>query len=97
MSNNQTGFPGPPGGVNSSPGGTPGMSAGSTGRPGSTGPGTPQMGASPASAAPGTPQLTSPTKDTNTAMLCRMGQESTQELIAKAIDLFAAMKSVQVK
>ena len=96
MAGNQSGFPGPPSGVSSSPGGTPGMSSP---RPGfTTGPGTPQMIHTPPSLPPpAPPQMASPTKDLNTANLCRLGQEATQDMVGRTSDLFQILKTLQVK
>ncbi|KAH7968719.1 hypothetical protein HPB52_010804 [Rhipicephalus sanguineus] len=36
-------------------------------------------------------------KDFNTAIMCRMGQEIVQEIVAKAIELFQTLKALQVR
>ena len=38
----------------------------------------------------------SATKEVNAASLCRMGQETVQDLVAETQDMFSNLKSVQV-
>lgn len=41
-------------------------------------------------------QMASPTKDVNTAALCRVGQEFVQEIVQKTAEVFGILKTIQV-
>lgn len=53
------------------------------------------VGAVPQAPDSGEPAAQLPPKDLNTAMMCRVGQETVQEIVGKAIDLFQVLKALQ--
>lgn len=45
---------------------------------------------------PGGPQQPQPPRDFNMALLCRIGQETVQEIVGKTTELFQTLKVLQV-
>lgn len=43
-----------------------------------------------------TPAQPAQTKDVNTAMLCRLGQETVHDIVSRTQELFNALKAIQV-
>lgn len=64
-----------------------------------TGPGLPHQqsfpGPGPTQMTP-PPQMTSPTKPVNTVALCKLGQETNQELVIKLLEVFRLFKTLQL-
>jgi len=46
---------------------------------------------------PQTPAQPSQSKDVNTAMLCRLGQETVHDIVSRTQELFNALKAIQVR
>ena len=54
------------------------------------------IGNIPAPAGPA-PPMGSPTKEANTAPLCRIGQEFVQDIVQKTLDIFNQLRAMQVR